>query len=81
MIINVCLVILVISAILCVELKDLLSSVIVLAIFSLVLSLAFYLYQAPDVAIAEAAVGAGVGTTLFILVLSKIKRENDRLNL
>ena len=32
----------------------------VLAIFSLILSLIFYLYHAPDVAIAEAAVGAGV---------------------
>lgn len=48
-------------AILSLQFKDLLSSIISLAVFSFMLSLLFYYLHAPDVAIAEAAVGAGVG--------------------
>jgi len=62
-------------AILSLEFKDLLSAIISLAAFSLLLSLLFYYLHAPDVAIAEAAVGAGVATTLFVLVVSRTKRR------
>ena len=40
--------------------KDLISSVISLAVFSLMMALEFYILQAPDVAIAEAAIGAAL---------------------
>ncbi len=62
-------------AILSLQFKDLLSSIISLAVFSLMLSLLFYYLHAPDVAIAEAAVGAGVVTILFILVIDRTKRR------
>ncbi len=62
-------------AILSLQFKDLLSAVISLAAFSFMLSLLFYYLHAPDVAIAEAAVGAGVATILFILVISRTKRR------
>jgi len=64
-----------ILAILALVFKDLLNAVISLAAFSLLLSLLFYYLHAPDVAIAEAAVGAGVATTLFVLVISRTKRR------
>lgn len=67
--------IILVLAILSLQFKDLLSAVISLAAFSLMLSLLFYYLHAPDVAIAEAAVGAGVATTLFVLVVSRTKRR------
>ena len=67
----------VISALFAVLFKDLLSAVIAAAIMSLLLALEFYILQAPDVAIAEAAVGAGVTTALFILVISKTDRMEE----
>lgn len=69
------LLIILVLAILSLQFKDLLSAVISLAAFSLMLSLLFYYLHAPDVAIAEAAVGAGVATTLFVLVVSRTKRR------
>jgi len=49
--------------------RDLLSSVISLAVFSLLLSLEFYILQAPDVAIAEAGIGAGLTTAIYVIAL------------
>jgi uncharacterized MnhB-related membrane protein len=63
------LIVLMVSAFYAIWFRDLLSSVISLAVFSLVLALEFYLLQAPDVAIAEAAIGAGLSTTIYIITL------------
>jgi len=71
------LIITIIMAIFALQFKNLLNAVIALAVFSLLLSLIFYLLHAPDVAIAEAAVGAGVATTLFVVVISKTKRKEN----
>jgi energy-converting hydrogenase B subunit D len=57
------------------QFKDLISAVIALAVFSLLSALLFYLLHAPDVAIAEAAVGAGVATVIFIWVIGKTQRR------
>lgn len=62
------------AAIAAVKSRDLLASVILLAVMSLLLSLEFYLLQAPDVAIAEAAVGAGLTTAIYVTALGKTKR-------
>jgi len=66
------------TAILAIEFKDLLISTAMLAAMSLVLSLEFYLLQAPDVAITEAAVGACLSTAIFIIAIKKTARyENE----
>ena len=49
--------------------RSLLGAVIFLSVFSLFSSLLFYHLDAPDVAITEAAVGAGVSTLIFIWVV------------
>ena len=49
--------------------KDLLAAAIAFAAFSLLLSLEFYILQAPDVAIAEAGIGAGLTTAIFIIAI------------
>lgn len=69
--INIFLLILVVMAIHALEVKDLINSVIMLAVFSLVMSLVFYYLKAPDVAIAEAAVGAGVSTVVFVTAIHR----------
>ncbi len=56
------------------KLEDLISAVIALASMSLLLALEFYILQAPDVAIAEAGIGAGLTTAIYILAIKKTKR-------
>jgi uncharacterized MnhB-related membrane protein len=71
------LVLIVVGSVLAVWLKDLLASVIALGGSSLLLSLEFYLLQAPDVAIAEAGVGAALTTAIFILAIRKTQRKEE----
>lgn len=54
--------------------KDLLNAIILYAVFSLVVSVIWLLLKTPDVALTEAAIGAGVTTVLFVAVLAKTKR-------
>jgi len=64
----------VVSAFFALRSKDLLVSVIILAIMSLLLSIEFYILQAPDVAIAEAAVGAGLSTAIYVIAIKNSSR-------
>lgn len=52
--------------------RNLLNSVLVFMGFSLVMSVVWILLESPDLAITEAAVGAGVTTVLFLATLKKI---------
>ncbi|WP_456398708.1 DUF4040 domain-containing protein [Palaeococcus sp. (in: euryarchaeotes)] len=63
-----------ISAYLTISFRDLLSAALASASMSLLLSLEFYLLHAPDVAIAEAAVGAGVVTAIVVYGIAKTER-------
>ncbi|NQU16752.1 MAG: DUF4040 domain-containing protein [Candidatus Saganbacteria bacterium] len=69
------LIILVLAAVVAIEMKDLIHATIMLAAFSLVLVFIFFTLQALDVAIAEAAIGAGVSTVLFVVAISKTRRH------
>lgn len=53
--------------------RSLLASVIIFMAYSLVMAILWQIMNAPDLAITEAAVGAGITTLLFILVLKKIR--------
>ena len=55
-----------ITAIAALQVEDLLVSVVILAVFSLLCAVLFFILHAPDVAIAEAAVGAGVSTVILL---------------
>ena len=57
--------------------RDLLVSVIYLAAMSLLLSVEFYMLHAPDVAIAEAAIGAGLTTAIFVIAINKTERYEN----
>ena len=52
--------------------RNLLSSIVIYMSFSLIMSVIWLTLQAPDLAITEAAVGAGVTSLLFFATLKKI---------
>lgn len=52
--------------------RRLLITVIIYMAFSLIMSVIWIILQSPDLAITEAAVGAGVTSILFFLTLKKI---------
>lgn len=56
--------------------KDLLGAVVIFSTYSLVMCLLWQHRGAPDVAMTEAAVGAGVTTVLFMIAIGKtVRRE------
>ena len=63
------LVMMIIASFLAVVFKRLLPSIVALSVASLLLSLEFFLLHAPDVAIAEAAIGAGLTMAIFIFAI------------
>ncbi|HID71262.1 MAG TPA: DUF4040 domain-containing protein [Thermoplasmata archaeon] len=71
------LIIIVFTAIYAVMAKDLLVAVISMSIMSLLVSLEFYLLQAPDVAIAEASIGAALTAAIFIVAIKATKRMEE----
>ena len=52
--------------------RNLLNSILIFMSYSLVMSIIWILLESPDLAITEAAVGAGVTILLFFVTLKKI---------
>ncbi|MCC8024043.1 MAG: DUF4040 domain-containing protein [Clostridium sp.] len=52
--------------------KRLLSAIIMFMSYSTIMAVLWVMLVAPDLALTEAAVGAGITTILFLLVLKKI---------
>ncbi|MEA1994189.1 MAG: hydrogenase subunit MbhD domain-containing protein [Euryarchaeota archaeon] len=65
------------TALMAITFKDLLAAVISFAATSLLLALEFYILQAPDVAIAEAGIGAALTTAIFILAIKGTVRREE----
>lgn len=53
--------------------RDLLTSIVIFMSYSLIMCVIWILLQSPDLAITEAAVGAGVTSILFFITLKKIR--------
>ncbi len=66
-----------VSAICAVTFEHTLSSVIALGVTGVFMSLEFILLQAPDVAIAEAAVGAVLSTAIFVIAVKKTTKKEE----
>jgi len=61
--------------------KKLLNSILIFMSYSLMMSVIWILLESPDLAITEAAVGAGVTSLLFFVTLKKIHAmEEDAKN-
>lgn len=75
---NLVLIVLLLStAILAVTARDLLAAVIIFSVYSLIMALMWQRLQAPDLALTEAALGAGVTTVLFIVTIFKTRRREE----
>ena len=60
--------------------KNLLTSIVIFMSYSVIMSIIWMILESPDLAITEAAVGAGVTSVLFYITLKKIhamKGEED----
>ena len=53
--------------------KHLLTSILILSVFSIASTVAFAFLQAVDVAMAEAVIGAGLLTAVFVTALAKTR--------
>ncbi|MDU2702703.1 hydrogenase subunit MbhD domain-containing protein [Clostridium paraputrificum] len=67
----------IIAAVSLLFIEDLLPSIIAMSIMGSFLALEFLLLKAPDVALAEAAVGAILTPIIFIVTLKKVKDKKD----
>jgi uncharacterized MnhB-related membrane protein len=67
------LILLVVLAILSVQTNTLRRAIVYLCVFSLLCSFCYLLYQAPDVAIAEAVIGCTLSTIIYLVALNKYK--------
>lgn len=74
MLIKLCLLFLLISAASVSFIKSNLSVIIVFSAYSLIMAIVWILMESPDLAITEAAVGAGVTSILFYGTLKRIHR-------
>ncbi|MFP4510289.1 MAG: hydrogenase subunit MbhD domain-containing protein [Spirochaetaceae bacterium] len=54
--------------------RTIMSTIILFAAYSAVMSLLWLLLFAPDVAMTEAAIGVGVNSVVFVAVLSRIRK-------
>lgn len=66
------------AAVAAARLRKTMTVAIIFAIFSLLMATMYLLLEAPDVAITEAAVGAGVSTLLIIATLLHTGKHDDR---
>jgi len=66
-----------VAAVFAVHTKDLIGASLLLGFVSLISAILFYLLQAPDVAMAEASIGAALTTAIFIMAVKKTKRFED----
>ena len=71
---------LIVCAIATALIKNLMTAIVIYMSYSLMMSVIWVILQSPDLAITEAAVGAGVTSILFFVTLKKIHRidEDDK---
>ncbi len=53
--------------------KNLLSSLVIFMAYSVIMSILWALLRAPDLAVTEAAVGAGISSVLMFITLRKLR--------
>ena len=60
--------------------RNLMVSMIIFMAYSVIMSIIWAMLQAPDLAITEAAVGAGISSILLFLTLKKLRDINRQFN-
>lgn len=57
--------------------KDLLNAIIATGFLSFLAAILFYFLQAPDVAMAEASIGAALTVAIFLIAIKKTERFEE----
>ena len=70
-------IVIVLAALISLFYRDLLASVISYSVFGLVMTVLFFLLDAPDVAIAEAAIGAALTVCIFVIAIRMTRRREE----
>lgn len=70
-------IVVIITALVALFFRDLLASIVSFAAMSLTLTVIFFLLDAPDVAIAEAAIGAALTTAIFVIAIKLTRRREE----
>ncbi len=74
----VCVLLMILASYFAIKTEDLVSAVIASSVVSLMASVLFLILHAPDVAMTEAAIGAGLSTVVFLIAIRKTERfEKD----
>ncbi len=64
-------------SILAIELKNLIAAVVAMGAVSLIISVLFLLLQAPDVAMAEASIGAALTMIIYVIGVRQTERREE----
>lgn len=70
-------VIVLVTAMLSLYFRDLLAAVVSYSVMSLVLTVIFFQLDAPDVAIAEAGIGAALTICIFVIAIRLTRRREE----
>ena len=68
---------LVVCAVFAARTKDLISSVIIFGAYSMGMAIIWQQLHSPDIAITEAAIGAGATSLLFLAAISRTRRYEE----
>lgn len=68
---------LIFSAVMAIYFDEELISIVFLSIFSLILTALYLFHKAADVALAEAVIGAGLNTAIFMSAISQIRHGDS----
>lgn len=69
------LILLAVAALAAFFIRDILGAVIAFSAYSLIMAVIWQRLQAPDLALTEAAVGAGVTTVLFVVTIFRMRSK------
>ena len=75
MIFETLLILCIVLAIYAIETKDMLKSILILGGLDIVVAALFYLLAAPDIAITQIAVTAGIGTFVLVVTVNRCGRK------
>ncbi|HBT51342.1 Na(+)/H(+) antiporter subunit B [Petrotoga olearia] len=70
--------IMILFALMAIESKKLLNSIVFLSITSLLSVVEFIIMKAPDVAITQAVIGSGLMTSIFVFTLMAMKKSGEK---
>jgi uncharacterized MnhB-related membrane protein len=60
--------------------KKIISAVVIFMSYSIVMSIVWLMLESPDLALTEAAVGAGITSVIFFLVVKRINTMEEARN-